>query len=82
MNLAVQPSQGRPFARRIEGYEPGGVMKGIKRIALGSCLLAVMSMLLSGCYVENREGYYDHEHHRYWHEHTWVPCGDADPHCR
>jgi hypothetical protein len=57
-------------------------MKGIKRIALGSCMLAVMSMFLSGCYVENREGYYDHEHHRWWHDHAWVACTDADPHCR
>ena len=57
-------------------------MKGIKRIALGSCLLAVMSMFLSGCYVETREGYYDHEHHRWWHDHAWVACVDTDPHCR
>ncbi|HUN76960.1 MAG TPA: hypothetical protein VMU40_20795 [Steroidobacteraceae bacterium] len=57
-------------------------MQGIKRIALSSCLFAVMSMFLSGCVVGYRDGYYDREHHRYWHDHAWVGCVDADPHCR
>jgi hypothetical protein len=27
------------------------------------------------------EGYYDTEHHRWYHEHRWVECDDRDPHC-
>jgi hypothetical protein len=29
-----------------------------------------------------REGYYDREHHRYYHEHGWRDCGEHDEHCR
>ena len=29
-----------------------------------------------------REGYYDREHHRYYHEHGWRDCGERDEHCR
>ncbi|MBS0578252.1 MAG: hypothetical protein JSR36_03210 [Proteobacteria bacterium] len=37
----------------------------------------------SGSYAEGyKEGYYDREHNRYWHEHAWVVCVDDDPHCR
>jgi hypothetical protein len=43
--------------------------------------LAVAS-ILSGCIVVPREGYYDHEHHRWWHERAWHDCGDRDERCR
>lgn len=37
----------------------------------------------SGSYAEGyKEGYYDREHNRYWHEHAWVVCLEDDPHCR
>jgi hypothetical protein len=56
--------------------------------------LALMS--ISGCYQaappapgappsaadEPREGYWDREHHRWWHEHTWHECDEHEPHCR
>jgi hypothetical protein len=49
-------------------------------------LIAVASALASGCVVEPRdgyrEGYYDHDHHRYYHEHTWHECIEHDEHCR
>jgi len=53
------------------------------RVFLSSILLGVMVMNLAGCVVaEPREGYYDHDHHRYWHEHGWHNCGpDHDEHC-
>ncbi len=42
----------------------------------------VLSALASGCVVtERREGYYDREHHRWWHEHSWVACDREDEHC-
>lgn len=61
-----------------------------------SLLAACLVMSLSGCVVHDRdvvhdtgpgynqgykEGYYDSEHHRWWHEHAWVDCSDADVHC-
>jgi hypothetical protein len=27
------------------------------------------------------EGYYDREHHRYWHEKAWHDCIENDIHC-
>jgi hypothetical protein len=29
-----------------------------------------------------REGYYDRDHHRYYHENGWHDCGERDEHCR
>jgi hypothetical protein len=52
----------------------------------GFLLIAVASALASGCVVEPREGYrdgyYDHDHHRYYHEHAWHECIEHDEHCR
>ena len=53
-----------------------------KRISLGSCLLALAVMFVSGCVVAPREGYYDRPHHRWYHNHAWVVCADNDEHCR
>jgi hypothetical protein len=45
------------------------------------------TLMASGCVfehdreVEPREGYYDREHHRWYHEHAWVVCDDRDTHC-
>jgi hypothetical protein len=53
-----------------------------KRITLGSFLLGLITLsTLSGCIVEPREGDYDHNHHRWYHEHRWQECGDRDDHC-
>ena len=57
-------------------------MKDIKRTVFGSFLLG-LAVMMAGCVVAGpREGYYDREHHRYWHERVWVACGDRDDHCR
>jgi hypothetical protein len=52
----------------------------------GSFLLGLI-VVASACVVEQprgayREGYYDHDHHRYYHEHEWHECGERDEHCR
>jgi hypothetical protein len=47
----------------------------------GSFLLGLLT-IASGCVVEPREGYWDHDHHRWYHEHGWVACGEGDMHCR
>jgi hypothetical protein len=55
--------------------------KDAKRIVLGSIFVG-LALLAAGCVVAPAEGYYDRDHHRYWHEHVWVVCGDGDVHCR
>lgn len=61
-------------------------MENKKRTATTSNLLLGLLTLtfLSGCVVTERhdEGYYDREHSRYWHNHTWVTCDHEDMHCR
>jgi hypothetical protein len=60
----------------------------ILRFALSSLLVTLIT-LTSGCIVERdrgdheayQEGYYDHEHHRWWHEHKWHECIEHDEHC-
>ena len=56
-----------------------------------SLVMLAPGFLLSGCVVDREhtvreepvpsEGYYDREHHRWYHEHAWVVCDDRDPHC-
>jgi hypothetical protein len=47
-----------------------------------SLVLLGLIFLMPGCAIEPREGYYDNDHHRWYHEHAWQPCGDHDEHCR
>jgi len=59
------------------------------RITTTSVLLALMTVT-SACVIATRdrghdgyrEGYYDREHNRYYHEHQWRDCGERDEHCR
>jgi hypothetical protein len=45
--------------------------------------LYALSSLLAGCVVATpREGYYDRDHARWYHNHAWVVCGHGDEHCR
>jgi hypothetical protein len=53
----------------------------IVRIVMGSFLLGLV-LTSTACVVATpREGYYDRDHHRYWHEHAWVACEEHDGHC-
>jgi hypothetical protein len=46
-------------------------------------IVAALIAFATGCVVaEPREGYYDHDHHRYYREHTWHECVERDEHCR
>lgn len=45
-------------------------------------VLLGLSLLVSACVIEPREGFYDRDHHRWYHEHGWRDCGDRDEHCR
>jgi hypothetical protein len=52
------------------------------RFVMGAFMLGFI-MMTSGCVVaEPHEGYYDHQHSRYYHEHRWNNCGERDEHCR
>jgi hypothetical protein len=72
-------------------------MTSFKPIAQVSFSLLGLMLLASGCVVEPRgehdryydrggepsEGYYDRDHHRYYHEHGWRDCREHDDeHCR
>lgn len=60
-------------------------MSNIQRILRGGMLLGLIA-LSSACVVagpgHEREGYYDRDHNRYYHENAWHDCGDRDEHCR
>jgi len=50
-------------------------------------ILLGLTALSSACFVAEprdgyREGYYDRDHHRYYHENAWHDCGERDEHCR
>ena len=61
----------------------------LQRIAISGLLLTLMG-LSTGCVVHERggdyhdgyrEGYYDREHNRWYHENTWHDCEEHDVHC-
>lgn len=56
-------------------------MKYTMRIAKSGFIFAMIGLAL-GCVVAPREGNYDGDHHRYYHEHAWHECTDRDEHCR
>jgi hypothetical protein len=51
-------------------------------IVQASLLLLGLILLTPGCVVEPREGYYDRDHNRWYHEHGWQECAERDEHCR
>ncbi len=57
-------------------------MQNTLRIAQCSLLLGLLT-LASACVVEGpREGYWDRDHARYYHEHAWHSCGAPNEYCR
>ncbi|HEX4241894.1 MAG TPA: hypothetical protein VHZ53_10815 [Steroidobacteraceae bacterium] len=57
-------------------------MKNLINLGRG-CVALALVVFATGCVVaEPREGYYDHDHHRYYHEHTWHECTEHDNFCR
>lgn len=57
-------------------------MKNLRFIVQGTLLTGLMSMASACIVAAPREGYYDHDHHRYYHEHEWHECVIGDPYCR
>ena len=56
-------------------------MNSIKTLVQG-VMAAGTILMATGCVVEPREAYYDHEHNRYYHEHAWHECGEHNDFCR
>jgi hypothetical protein len=57
-------------------------MMNSKLVFRGNLLLGLIA-LASACVIEtSREGYYDRDHHRYYHERGWHECVEHDAHCR
>ena len=64
-------------------------MKRSTWLATSAFLLLGVMMGAAGCVVPGgpgynggyREGYWDREHNRYWHENGWHECGEGDAHC-
>jgi hypothetical protein len=57
-------------------------MSLLKLIARAGLPLLGLMLFASGCVVEPREGFYDSNHHRWYHEHAWHDCVENDEHCR
>jgi hypothetical protein len=57
-----------------------------KSTSLAAGLLVVVAGLMGGCVIAPHdgyhEGYYDRDHHRYYHENAWHGCAEHDEHCR
>jgi hypothetical protein len=51
------------------------------KLALKGSVLAGLIGLVMGCVVVPHEGYYDSDHHRYYHENSWHECGDHNEYC-
>jgi hypothetical protein len=63
-------------------YCGGATMTNTIRLARYGFLLGLMGLVL-GCVISPREGYYDTDHHRYYHERAWHDCGeDHNERCR
>jgi hypothetical protein len=60
----------------------GNLMTTFRPIIQASLVLLGLMFILPGCVVAPREGYWDRDQHRYYHEHAWHPCVDQDEHCR
>ncbi len=60
-------------------------MKNVATLAKNGVALALL-VLASACVVapreSYREGYYDRDHHRYYHEHAWHECAEHGEYCR
>jgi hypothetical protein len=52
----------------------------MRRIIMTSSLLGML-LIMSACVIGPREGYYDRDHQRYYHQNSWHDCGQRDEHC-
>jgi hypothetical protein len=61
-------------------------MTGTQGIIRAAIMLGLISLSTACVVAEPREGYhegyYDRDHHRYYHENGWHDCVERDEHCR
>ena len=57
-------------------------MRIIQSAIKGSFLMGLIAFASACVVAEPREGYYDHDHHRYYSGHGWHDCRDHDDVCR
>jgi hypothetical protein len=57
-------------------------MTTTRRIAQISFLLSLVSFMSACVIAEPREGYWDRDHARYYHEHAWHACEHDSAYCR
>jgi hypothetical protein len=89
----VRYSDSHPWSRLTALGKEMLVMAGLRTILSHSFLLGSLA-LSSGCVIHEherggsaareeayREGYYDREHNRYYHEHSWHECMEHDAYC-
>lgn len=70
----------RPTAYCWKDSSAEQAMNFLKNVVQGGMMVALVAVS-TGCVVEPRDNYYDHDHHRYYHEHVWHECGERDDHC-
>jgi hypothetical protein len=56
-------------------------MQSTMRLLKCSFVIALIGTVWA-CGREPDEGYFDRDHHRYYHEHAWRDCAEHDDHCR
>ncbi len=57
-------------------------MINIRHVVRGGFLVGLIAFASACVVAEPREGFYDHDHHRYYHEHAWHECVEHDAYCR
>jgi hypothetical protein len=57
-------------------------MRITQSIIKGSFLMGLIAFASACVVAEPREGYYDHDHHRYYSGHGWHDCAGHDEVCR
>lgn len=57
-------------------------MEKLLRVAQFSVLLGLVAFTSACVVTEPREGYWDRDHHRYYHEHGWHDCTPEAEFCR
>lgn len=62
---------------------PAALMIASAVVALSGCVVHDREVVHDGGYAQGyKEGYYDHEHNRWWHEQAWHDCVANDIHCQ
>jgi hypothetical protein len=68
------------FSSRL--FAPGAVILTALVMGLSGCVVHDREVVHDGGYAQGyKEGYYDREHNRYWHEQAWHDCVEHDEHC-